>query len=142
MTGSNEVNEYTLKRYESIFGEKGAYRLITADELKKRSEVQEDGIFSYSDDFINFSDAHREMAQVHERDLYSQKEYLDLIAIANRDKYVVPLFLKHPDETLHVIPQDPNSISVEAGGFKLVYMGVELPEAEVEGEEPVSEEGV
>ncbi|MEO0734582.1 MAG: cation:proton antiporter, partial [Bacteroidota bacterium] len=141
-TGSNEVNEYSIKRYQDIFGEKGAYRLITADELKKRSKVETEHIFSYTDDFIDISDAHRESAEVHERELYNQKEYLDLLAMANAEKYVVPLFLKYPDGTLHVIPSDPNGISVNDGGYKLVYLGVELPEAEAEGEEEVIEEGV
>ena len=128
MTGSNEVNEYTLKRYESIFGEKGAYRLITADELKKRHKVAEENIFSYTDDFINLSDAHRESATVHEREIFSQQDFSDVMREIMLEKFAVPLFIMYPDGTLHVVPQNLEGIDVETGGYKLVYLGVKLPE--------------
>ena len=122
-TGSNEVNDYALSRYADIFGERGAYRLITADELKKRHQASDKNIFSYNDDFINFSDANREMSVVHERELYSQDEFIELMAEANAEKGVVPLFLKYPDGMLHVIPRDISALNVSEGGYYLVYLG-------------------
>ncbi|OAV43698.1 sodium:proton antiporter [Lewinella sp. 4G2] len=140
-TGSNEVNDYALSRYTPIFGERGAYRLITADELKKRHQAADDGIFSYSDDFINFSDANREMSVVHERELFSNTEFAELLVAANTEKVIVPLFLKHPDGMLHVIPRDLSTVDVDAGGYHLVYLGNTLPEGANE-EEVVMEEGI
>lgn len=134
VTGSDEVNNYALNRYESIFGEKGAYRLISADELKQRVSVPETHVLSYSDDFINFSEAHREAAIIHERELYSQREFVDLMMEANTEKYAIPLFLKFPDGTLHVIPANPETVNVDGGGYTLVYLGVKLPEATAKGE--------
>ena len=126
-TGSNEVNEYALNRYGSIFGERGAYRLITSDELKQRHQVADEHIFSYNDDFINFSDANRETSVIHERELYSQGDFLDLLAEANAEKAIVPVFLKYPDGTLHVIPRDPSTVNVDEGDYFLIYLGETLP---------------
>ena len=131
-TGSNEVNEYALKRYGGIFGERGSYRLITADELKQRHQVADEHVFSYNDDFINMSDANRETSVVHERELYSQDEFLELMAEANSEKAIVPIFVKFPDGMLHVIPRDLSTLDVEDGGYALVYLGetLAMPEGE------------
>ncbi len=141
-TGSNEVNSYALNRYGDIFGERGAYRLITADELKERQSAPEETIFSYNDDFIDFSDANREMSVVHERELYSQKEFEALMAEANAEKTIVPIFLKYPDGMLHVLPHDLTAIDVDAGGYHLVYLGNHLPEPKGEDAAKEVEEGV
>ena len=140
-TGSDEVNNYALNRYGDIFGERGHYRLITADELKQRHQAADEHVFSYNDDFINLSDANREVSTVHERELYSQEEFLSLMAEANSESSSVPLFLKHPDETLHVIPKDLNTVDVSDGGYRLVYLGstLSLPEGE---DSALIEEGV
>ncbi len=130
LTGSNDVNGYAIRRYEDIFGERGAYRLITSDELKASTPPDDpEHVFSFADDFINFSEAHRESAVVHELPLTGQAELTELLAQANRENYTVPLFLKSPDGTLQMIPYDISTVNVDAGGYQLVYLGVQLPGA-------------
>ena len=139
LTGSNDVNEYAIRRYEDIFGERGAYRLITADEMKAPGATEDsEHIFSHTDDFINLSEAHREAARVHERKLYSQRELLDLLLIAREEKYSIPLFVKSPDGQLHTIPYDVESFNVDEGEHSLVYLGIKLPD--VTSASPVREE--
>ena len=129
LTGSNDVNSYAINRYADIFGERGAYRLISPEEMKSASTTAEDEhIFSHTDDFINLSDAHREAAKIHERDLYSQRELLDLLLFAREEKYSIPLFIKSPDGMLQVIPYDADSIDVDGGDYQLVYLGAKLPD--------------
>ena len=128
-TGSDDVNRYAIGRYEEIFGERGAYRLISTEEMKGDGATGDpEHVFSHHDDFINFSEAHREAAVVHERPLYSQLELMELLLTASDENYSVPLFLKAPDGSLQIIPHDPAAISVEEGGYHLVYLGVELPD--------------
>ncbi|MCP9237495.1 sodium:proton antiporter [Lewinella sp. JB7] len=130
LTGSDDVNAYAITRYEDIFGERGAYRLITAEEMKAEEAPSDaEHIFSRTDDFINMSEAHREAGIVHERKLFSQREYLDLLLEMSRESYSVPLFIKAPDGTLQVLSAHPEEIDVDAGGYRLVYLGVELPGA-------------
>ncbi|PPK84647.1 sodium/proton antiporter (CPA1 family) [Neolewinella xylanilytica] len=139
LTGSNDVNAYAIRRYEDIFGERGAFRLITAEEMKSRGATEDSAhIFSHADDFINLSEAHREAAKIHEHELYSQRELLDLLVIAREEKYSIPLFIKSPDGQLNPIPYDVESIDVDSGNYSLVYLGVELPET---ASQPQVEEG-
>ena len=131
LTGSNDVNKYAISRYEDIFGERGAFRLITTEEMKAGGTVVDpEHIFSHTDDFINFSEAQREAAVVHEQPLYSQRELLDLLIVAREENYSVPLFIKAPDGQLQILPHDPEAINVDDGGYTLVYLGVKLPEVE------------
>lgn len=139
-TSSEEVNAYALRRYQDIFGEHGAYRLITVDELKGRVSPPNERIFSYNDDFINLSEADRFDSSIREEPFDSDERLLRLLAHANADDHVVPLFIKHPDGTLHAIHRDPTNIEVMVGGdYHLVYLGKELsplqtPELEAEAE--------
>ena len=127
-TSSDEVNAYALDRYERIFGERGAYRLITVDELKGRTPAPASSIFSYQDDFLNLSESDRESAVVREVPFTTIAELLRLLSHANADAYIAPIFLKHPDGTLHALPQDPAALELLPGGqYQLVYLGREMP---------------
>ncbi len=130
LTGSNDVNEYALRRYEGIFGERGAYRLITPEELKSNKPPEDpEHVFSFADDFINLSEAHRESAVIHERKLSGQEELVELLKLAKGENYSVPLFIKNPDGTLQMIPYDLDTVDADEGGYQLVYLGVQLPAA-------------
>ncbi|MFT7121682.1 MAG: NhaP-type Na+/H+ or K+/H+ antiporter [Neolewinella sp.] len=126
-TGSTEVNAYALSHYGKIFGERGAYRLISADELKARKEVNDASIFSYTDDFLDISEADRESATVHEKALSSQQELQDIMSVMKAEKYIVPLFLKDSEGKLSVISRNLVDVNVDGGGYKLVYLGENLP---------------
>lgn len=128
LTGSNEVNAYALNQYHDIFGERGAYRLITDDEFKRRQELGDEPIFSYQNDFLDISEAHRESPVIHEKPLHSQQEFQDVMSLISAEKYIVPLFLKFPDGSLNVIPRNVvNLDDVDEGGYTLVYLGQSLP---------------
>lgn len=127
LTSSDEVNAYALQEYGSIFGELGGYRLITSDEVKKRQEVKGEDIFSYTDDFLDMSEAHRESATIYEKPIKNLRDFQDIMAVVTEEKYIVPLFLKHPDGKIHVIPRDLGDLDIDAGGYKLVYLGESLP---------------
>ena len=127
-TGSDEVNAYALDRYEDIFGERGAYRLITVDELKGRQEAPDKNIFSYQDDFITLSESDRESSEVREAGFTDSSGLLKLISHANADMEISPIFIKYPDGSLNTIPRDPATLELVAGGeYHLVYLGRELP---------------
>ena len=50
-SGSDAVNKYALKNFSPIFGERGAYRLATADEVKNQNFENEKHFFTPKDDF-------------------------------------------------------------------------------------------
>ncbi len=129
LTSSTQVNNYAIDRYEAIFGEQGAFRFLSADELKRRANLPEKHILSYTDDFINFSNAVRESDQVRELELTGPSHYRELMEQINATKDACPLFLKHPDGQLHPIPADPEEVDVSAGDFVLLYVGKAIERA-------------
>ena len=128
MTGSEEVNNYVVKKYEKIFGENGTYRLLSADELRKgEGELPPQGIFSYKDDFINISEVVRDYDSIHEIEVRSTEHLKNLYAQMNFEKSSIPIFLKMPDGDLRPITQNCEDMEVDMG-CQLVYLGKELSE--------------
>ncbi|MFT5998342.1 MAG: NhaP-type Na+/H+ or K+/H+ antiporter [Neolewinella sp.] len=126
-TSSDEVNAYALNRYEKIFGERGAYRLITVDELKGSEEADDEYIFSNTEDFINLSESNRESSSIREIPFSTQEELAQWLDQAKKDKTVAPIFIKSPDGSFATVPRDANELKMEAGNYFLVCLGSELP---------------
>jgi hypothetical protein len=126
-TSSDEVNAYALNRYEKIFGERGAYRLITVDELKDKQKAKDERIFSHTEDFINLSESNRESSSVREIPFSSSEELGRWLKHAEKDITVAPIFIKSPDGSLGTIPHDVKDLVMVAGDYFLVCLGAELP---------------
>lgn len=126
LTGSSEVNEFAIKQYKDIFGENGAYRLISSDELKQRRKVEGTHILSYIDDYINISEAYREGSVIKEEPFASKEEFVKDISRMRKEKYCVPLFLRHPDGKLDPISREVDKVEITEGGdYGIVYLGVQ-----------------
>lgn len=124
MTSNPDINEYAVRQFQPDFGENGAFRLITVDEMKKdRAELPNQGIFSYDDDFLNISEVVRDYPEVHEYPILSSKELANLIESARQDFPMVPIFIKEPGGELQIIPQDPLQFNFSGEGYALVYLG-------------------
>ncbi|MFK7935259.1 MAG: cation:proton antiporter [Saprospiraceae bacterium] len=125
MTGSNEVNEYVCRKYMDIFGEKGTFRLISAEEIKKdRKELPDEGLFSPVDDYINLSEVARDYPQMQELPLRSKTHFIELVEAINQVDESIPLFVRDNDGRLHMITTHFENMRVETDNA-LVYMGKE-----------------
>ncbi|MCB9289021.1 MAG: sodium:proton antiporter [Lewinellaceae bacterium] len=132
MTSSADVNLYVVRKYRKIFGENGTFRLITPEELKKdRSDIPQQGIFSYTDDFLNLNEVARDYPAIHEVDVSSQKKLQQVYDLTANNKDTVPLFIKTDTGSLEVIPPKLEEISASEG-FQMVYLGKKLEAAEME----------
>lgn len=126
MTSSVDVNQYVMRRYQKIFGENGAFRLITPDELKTNAtDLPPQGIFSLHDDFLNLNEIARDYPQIHEIEIKNAAALKHLIQHIAKQNNSAPLFVKTTSGPIEVIPHDLNSLKVEEG-FKLVYLGEEI----------------
>ena len=135
MTSSSDINEYAVKKYQSIFGENGAFRLITAEEMKRdRSELPQQSIFSYDDDFLNINEVVRDYPEVHEHTLSSTEDLVYFLNRARKDHTIVPIFIKEPSGELQILPSEPEKFAVLGEGYQLVYLGRELGLSEQENE--------
>ncbi len=123
MTGNSEINSYAIDKFRDQFGENGAFRLVSADELNDPESIPQEGLFSETDDFINITEAVRKYPAIHEMPLKSSAHLSQLIGIAREDEDVVPLFIKHPNGRLDIISSLEEGSTPVSEGTRLVYLG-------------------
>lgn len=122
MTGSDGVNEYALKHLSKEFGEHGAFRLATADEVKNQNFENKNLFFSPQDDYINLSEAVRDYPNIHEVALKSHEQYKELLGKIHAQLESVPLFIIAQDKNIYLLSEfESKGLSAEKS--KLVYVG-------------------
>lgn len=122
LTGSSVINEYALSKYTKDFGEQGAYRLISSDEMKNPDETPTIGLFSHTDDFINLSEVVRDNPKINEVEILSNEDYITKIGKLNAEIGSIPVFVKSNDGVIHIISSYSEEMNVEEGNM-LMYLG-------------------
>ena len=125
LTGSNSINEYAISKLKPHFGEQGAYRLISAEEMRDPTNNTEDGLFSHTDDYINISEVVRDYPYINEVAITSKEHYLSLLEATKNEIKTVPVFVKDVEGEIHIIPSDSEQLSVTEG-FTFMYLGKKL----------------
>ncbi len=125
LTGSNTINEYALKKLKATFGEEGAYRLISGEEMRDPNNNPEEGLFSQTDDFINISEVVRDYPIINEVTIKSYDHYQKIMEATKDEIKTIPVFVKDLDNDIQMIPSNHNQLKVEEG-FKLMYIGKKL----------------
>jgi len=123
LTGSSDINKYVLQKYGDEFGENGAFRLVSSDEMNDPENNPEDGLFSQTDDFIKLMEATRRYPAIHEIELKGEEHYQQLIEITNKDEEIVPIFIKAPNGKISIISSFNENYQNISDGYKLVYLG-------------------
>ncbi len=125
MTGSDEVNNFAIKEYSHIFGEKGAFRLITQQEMKGK-EPHSDNLLSYQDDYLNINEAARDYPMIHELEISGGlKEFEEKMKVLNSSSRSIPIFTKSSDGQIENIPLEGPKVDLEQT-FYIVYLGEEI----------------
>lgn len=123
LTGNSDINKYAINKFTKHFGENGAFRLITDDEMNDPENNPKEGLFSHTDDFIKLTETVRQYPAIHEIDLKSTEHYNNLIEMTKADNHIIPVFLKTPDGDLKIISSYSENFEDIKEGFKLVYLG-------------------
>ena len=123
LTGNSDINKYAINKFTKHFGENGAFRLVTDDEMNDPENNPKEGLFSHTDDFIKLTEAVRQYPAIHEIDLKSTEHYNNLIEMTKADINIIPVFLKAPDGDLKIISSYSENFEDIKEGFKLVYLG-------------------
>lgn len=124
LTGNSEINKYAINRFRKQFGEHGAYRLISKEEMDNTSRLPKEGLFSASDDFINMTEVTRKYPTINEIGINSSRDYKRLAKIITDDTEMVPLFVKQKDGTLDIISSFVQELDLKSfEACKLVYLG-------------------
>ena len=123
LTGNSDINRYAISKFSKHFGENGAFRLVTDDEMSNPDTNPKEGLFSHTDDFIKLTEAVRKYPSIHEIDLKSTEHYNSLIEITKADPNSIPVFLKTPEGDLKIISSVSEEFEDITEQFKLVYLG-------------------
>lgn len=122
MTGSNEVNKFAINKYGEELGSQGAYRLISAKEMKDTSLNPTDGLFSQTDDYINLSEVARDYPSIHELPVNNSEELKSALEAVYETTSAIPLFVKQSNGKIDIITSNvPNYEVQESSHF--VYLG-------------------
>jgi len=122
LTGGSTVNEYALEKFSPIFGENGAFRVISTEELQKGNTDGIKNLFTNKDDFLNLSEIVRDFPLVNEVIVSSRKHFLELIDEINEERQASPMFLKDNDGVIHIISSLEEDFNIEKGNV-LIYLG-------------------
>lgn len=125
LTGSSRINEYAISKLKTNFGELGAYRLISAEEMNNPNDNPEAGLFSHTDDYINISEVVRDYPYINEIKITSKEQYLKIIELIKQDLKTIPIFIKDEEGEVSIIPSSSEKLAVKSG-FKLVYLGKKI----------------
>jgi len=125
LTGSSVINEYALNKFSQQFGEQGAFRLISSDEMKNSNDNTELGLFSHTDDYINLSEVVRNFPKINEVEITSKEDYLAKINKLNSEITSIPIFVKSNDGKIHIISSYSEKMNVEEG-IILMYLGKKI----------------
>ncbi|WP_274474965.1 cation:proton antiporter [Mangrovimonas aestuarii] len=123
MTGSTDINKYTIEKFGKQFGENGSFRLLTPDEITVNGHQPKEGLFSHTDDYVSISEVTRRYPAIHEIDIKNRKHFESLIKITDENDDIIPLFIKDLNGELEIIPSDNTNIDQIKQGFQLVYLG-------------------
>ena len=123
LTGNTDINKYAINKFTKHFGENGAFRLVTEEEMNDPKNNPKEGLFSHTDDFELLLKTAQIYPEIHEIEIHNKSHYEELISITSHNKNTIPLFLKDTNGELEII----SSYSLEnhdpSKGCKLVYLG-------------------
>jgi len=122
LTGSRSLNKYVIEKYGGIFGEKGAFRIVSTDELINKVDISNEQLFTHKDDFINLSEVVRDFPFINEVNVDSREHFNRLLKEIGYEVHAIPVFLKDETGFIHIISSLDESFEIEKGNT-LVYLG-------------------
>ncbi|MFD0991990.1 cation:proton antiporter [Tenacibaculum geojense] len=125
LTGSDAVNKYAISNFSSIFGEQGAYRLASSQEIITDEYDDVTQLFTIKDDYINLMETIRDYPQIHETPINSIKEYKRKIDKLHEELKSVPILVKSQTNELLLVNEFESKVK-QVENWKLIYLGKEL----------------
>ena len=123
MTGNTDINSYAIDKFRDQFGENGAFRLVSPKEVKDGMQQPEEGLFSPNDGYTALIDLVQKFPQILEESIKDPEHYKQLIDTSNKDKNIIPLFIKDNKGELHIISAQNQEVEHLTEKAKLVYLG-------------------
>lgn len=124
MSGSDEVNKYAVNFMADIYGEKGAYRLVSSKEVLDNKTDNSKVLFTQKDDYIHLTDVLRDYPTINELEIESANDFNKKLEMVYSDEKTIPIFLK-TDAKIFILSELNGTTNIKKGD-KLVYAGKEL----------------
>jgi len=122
LTASATINKYAIEKFGSVFGEHGAFRLVSTDEMLTGDHKPKENLFTHKDDYINLSEVVRDYPIINEVSIDSKQHYKSLLNSINFESHAIPVFLKDKSGVIHIISALTDAIKIEKGNT-LMYVG-------------------
>ena len=122
LTASATINKYVIEKFGPIFGEHGAFRLVSTDEMLTGDHKPKENLFTHKDDYINLSEVVRDYPIINEVIIDSKQHYKSLLNSINFESHAIPVFLKDNSGVIHIISALTDAIKIEKGNI-LMYVG-------------------
>ncbi len=133
MTASPQVNRFAVRRYRRLFGEHGAVRLMTPNELRlDPADLPEEAMLSYRDDYLNMNEAVRDYPELHELEVHSLRELRGALQVLERTAKSVPIFFRPREGVVRLLPAKIEELQVGEQS-KLIYLGKAVALVETAG---------
>ncbi len=123
LTGNNDINKYALEKFKNQFGENGAFRLITKEEILDDKNNPKEGLFNDTDDYNSLIETVQMYPEINEVNIKDETHYNALMEVFKMDKNSIPLFLKDIDGDLKMISSYYKNNIENTKNWKLVYLG-------------------
>ena len=123
LTGNSDINRYAINKFKNQFGENGAFRLVSTEEMKNQENNPKEGLFSHTDDYNQLAEVAKKYPSIQEIKLIDKAHYQKLIAITNTNLDTIPLFIKDDNTEIHIISSYNTKIETIKEGFSLAYIG-------------------
>ena len=125
ITGSDSINKYAISNFSGVFGEQGAYRLASSQEIITQEYENKDELFTIKDDFLNLMDTVREYPQIYETPVNSIEEYKKKINEIYAELKSIPILMKNKNNEILLISEFEKKVTT-IENWQLVYLGKEL----------------
>ncbi|CAM1365146.1 cation:proton antiporter [Tenacibaculum soleae] len=125
VTGSDSINKYAISNFSNTFGEQGAYRLASSQEIITKEYENKAQLFTIKDDYLNLMDTVREFPEIHETPVNSIEEYKKKINEIYAELKSIPILMKNKNNEILLISEFEKKVTT-IENWKLVYLGKEL----------------
>ncbi|MBJ2173950.1 sodium:proton antiporter [Aureibaculum sp. A20] len=122
LTGNSEINNYVIDKFKSQFGENGTFRLVSSTEMNDEQNNPKEGLFSHTNDYNSLNEVANNYPSINEIKLDSKEHFERLIERTEKDKEIVPLFIKNKTGILDIIPSNNKNVKIGEDA-SLVYLG-------------------
>ncbi len=138
LTANDKVNANAISRFKNQFGENGAFRLISEQEVTENRLLAEEGLFSYTQSFDSLSDVAYKYPAISEIPIKNQEYLQRIINLTNSEEFMVPLFLKIPSGEIKIISSYEKVLQHYIEGSVLAYLGKPIDVEEWESNKSVT----